>query len=81
MSDNIIDFPIKGRDLVKEMTGPINTGCAVLIEGRVIQNLVMYDNGEEISFVLDGRFLFAVPREHAYQPANFAAVAMAIGAE
>jgi len=76
--DNITDFPT--RDLVKEMTGPKQSGCSVIIDGRLVPNMVMYDRGETIDFVLDGRMCWPFPREIAWQAASFAFASMAIGA-
>lgn len=75
---NVTDFP--KRDLIAEMTGPVNTGCSVMIDGRVIPNLVMYDKGDEIEFVLDHRLAFIFPRDVAWLAASFAFSAMAFGA-
>lgn len=74
----IVDFPT--RDLIKEMTGPATPGCAVIIEGFVIPHIMMVDCGETIEFIVDNRICFPFPREHAYQAANFAAVAMSVAA-
>jgi hypothetical protein len=76
---NITDFP-KPRDLIAKMKGPENTGCAVIIDGRVIPNMAMYDRGDEIEFVLDRRLSLSFPRDQAWNAAYFAAAAMAIGA-
>jgi hypothetical protein len=75
---NIEQFP--NKDMVAGMVGPARTGCAVIIDGRVIPNMVMYDKGAIIEFVIDGRLSFDIPRESAYTAASFAAAAMAIGA-
>lgn len=79
MSDNITQFPPK-RDLIAEMTGPPTGGNAVIIDGRVIPNCMMFDRGDEIEFVLDNRLAFGFPREQAWNAAAFAFAAMAIGA-
>lgn len=77
--DNVTSFPPK-RDLIAEMTGPQQSGCAVIIDGRLVPNMVMYDRGDEIEFVLDGRLGWSFPREVAWNAASFAFSAMAIGA-
>ena len=79
MSDNITHLPPK-RDLIAEMTGPQNSGNAVIIDGRRIPNCIMYDRGDEIEFVLDHRLGFSFPRDQAWNAAAFAFAAMAIGA-
>lgn len=78
MADNVTTFPT--RDLVVEMAGPVNQGCAVRIEGRIVPNMVMFDHGDIVEFVLDHRLGFGFPRAQAYDAAAFAAAAMAIGA-
>jgi hypothetical protein len=75
---NVEQFPVK--DMVSGMIGPKRTGCAVIIDGRVIPNMVMYDKGDIIEFVIDDRLSFDITRENAYTAASFAAAAMAIGA-
>src|SRR5258706_9623156 len=74
----VLDFP--SRDLIAEMTGPNRIGSSVIIEGHVIPNMVMFDRGDTIELMLDDRLIFPFPRDIAYQAANFAAAAMAIGA-
>jgi hypothetical protein len=76
--DNVTQFPV--RDLIKEMTGPERIGNDVLLDGRLIPNLKMFDRGDHIDFVLDERLMFGFPREQAWNAAYFAACAMAIGA-
>lgn len=68
------------RDLIAEMTGPQQSGNSVVIDGRLVPNLVMYDRGEMIEFVLDGRMCFDFPKDIAWLAASFAFTAMAIGA-
>jgi len=78
---NITDFPTEPkRDLIAEMKGPGTGGNAVILEGKLIPNVMMFDRGDEIEFVLDNRLAFGFPRELAHQAACFAASAMAIGA-
>jgi hypothetical protein len=76
--DNVTELP--RRDLIAEMTGPAASGNAVIINGRYIPNLVMYDRGDEIEFVLDNRLAFGFSRDQAWNAAAFAFSAMAIGA-
>lgn len=79
--DNVTEFPTEPkRDLIEEMTGPPTGGNAVILEGRVIPNMMMFDRGHEIEFVLENRLAFGFSREEAYNAAAFAAAAMAIGA-
>ena len=70
MTDNVTQLP--RRDLIAEMTGPQNSGNAVVIDGRCIPNLVMHDRGNEIEFVLDHRLAFGFPRDQAWNAAAFA---------
>jgi hypothetical protein len=79
--DNVTDFPTEPkRDLIAEMKGPKQGGHSVIIDGRLMPNVVMFDEGDTITFLLDGRLGFPVAREHAWQAAAFAFAAMAIGA-
>ena len=75
---SVTEFP--QRDLIKEMTGPQQSGSSVVIDGRLVPNLVMYDRGDEIEFVLDGRLSWSFSRNEAWNAASFAFSAMAIGA-
>lgn len=78
---NVTDFPTpEPRDLIAEMKGPKQSGHSVVIDGRLVPNMIMFDEGEVITFVLDGRLAFPIAREHAWQAAAFAFTAMAIGA-
>ena len=76
--DNVTEFP--KRDLVAEMTGPENGGCSVIIDGRLMPHVAMYDRGDTVEFVIDHRLGFPFPREIAYQAASFAFSAMAVAA-
>jgi hypothetical protein len=78
--DNVTNFPTEKRDLIAEMKGPENSGCAVIMESRLIPHVAMYDRGDEIEFVLDGRLAYGFPRDQAWSAMAFAAAAMAIGA-
>jgi hypothetical protein len=79
--DNVTDFPTpEKRDLIAEMKGPDNLGSSVVMEGRLIPNVAMFDRGDEIEFVLDGRLAFGFPRDQAWNAIAFAAAAMAVGA-
>lgn len=78
---NVTDFPTEPkRDLIAEMKGPPTGGNAVILEGRVIPNMMMFDRGDEIEFVLENRLAYGFPRDQAWNAASFAAAAMAIGA-
>lgn len=77
MTDNIVQMP--GPDLVKGMLGPEVSGHIVIVDGRAIPKMVAHDRGDQIDFILDGRFSFMFPRELAYHAASFAAQALAIG--
>jgi uncharacterized RmlC-like cupin family protein len=75
---NVVEFP--ERDGPPDMRGPDRFGCDVIIDGRLVPNMHMHDKGDEILFVIDGRFQFGFPREWAHHAASMAAEAMAIGA-
>jgi hypothetical protein len=78
---NVTDFPTEPkRDLIAEMKGPETMGNSVILEGKLIPHVMMFDRGEEIEFVLQNRLGFGFPREIAHQAISFAASAMAIGA-
>jgi hypothetical protein len=77
-NDNVTEFP--KRDLIAEMTGPPVGGNSVILEGRLIPRMMMFDRGDEIEFVLDGRLAYGFPRAQAWDAASFAAAAMSIGA-
>src|SRR5437879_3200208 len=78
---NDTDFPTEPkRDLIAEMTGPENLGCSVIIDGRLMPHVAMFDRGEEIEFVIDRRLGFSFPRDLAYEAASVAFAAMAIAA-
>lgn len=77
--DNVTQFP-PPRDLIKEMTGPENLGNSVIIEGRLMPHVAMFDRGHEIEFVIDHRLGFGFPREVAHDAAAFAFAAMAVAA-
>ena len=78
---NVTDFPTpEKRDLIAEMKGPKTGGNAVILEGKLIPNVMMFDRGDEIDFVLENRLAFSFPRDQAWNAMAFAATAMAIGA-
>lgn len=76
--DNVTEFP--KRDLIAEMKGPENLGNSVIVDGRLMPHVAMFDRGDVIDFVIDHRLSFEFPREIAYQAASFAFAAMAIAA-
>jgi len=78
---NVTELP--RRDLIEEMKGPENIGCAVILEGRVVPHLTMYDRRpgrDEIEFGLGNRVMFGFPAAQAWDAAAFAFAAMAVGA-
>lgn len=78
---NVTDFPTDPKpDLIAEMKGPETGGNAVILEGRVIPHIMMFDRGHEIEFVIDNRLAFGFSRDQAYTAMDFAAAAMAVGA-
>lgn len=68
------------QDLIAEMTGAENLGHAVVIQGREVPGVAMFDRGDEIEFVIDHRVAFGFPRAQAWNAAAFALAAMAFGA-
>jgi hypothetical protein len=74
---NVVDFP---KQEIPDMKGPERTGYSVIIDNRKIPKLHMYDRGDSVEFILDGRLAFEFPSDLAYHAATFAANAMAIGA-
>lgn len=81
MTDNVTELP--RRDLIAEITGHDRLGNDVILEGRCVPNLVMYDRRpgrDEIEFCLDGRVMFGFPSAYAWDAAAFAFAAMAVGA-
>ena len=77
MTDNITNLH---KDPVPAMIGPKRSGHDVIIDGHAIPNMRLHDRGDRIEFVLDDRYSYEFPREWAYLAADFAAIAMAIGA-
>lgn len=81
MTDNVTDFPqTQKRDLIAEMTGPENLGTALVIEGREVPGIAMFNRGDEIEFVIDHRVAFGFPKDQAWNAAAFAFAAMSYGA-
>jgi hypothetical protein len=74
---NVVDLPPRK---VADFIGPPVSGNTVIIDGRRIPRMVCYERGEEVEFVLDGRFGYTFPKEWAYLAAAFAAQALAVGA-
>jgi hypothetical protein len=77
--NNVVQFPTEPEG-PPDMRGAERGGCHVVLDGREAPKLHMYERGEEIDFILDGRFSYVLPKEYAYLAAHFAATAMAIGA-
>lgn len=78
---NVTDFPNEPkRDLIAEMKGPETGGNAVILEGKLIPHIMMFDRGHEIEFVIDNRLAYGFSRDQAHNAASFAAAAMAVGA-
>lgn len=75
-----LSFPADVDAVVAAMTGPARGGNHVIIDGRLVPDLAMRDDGAHIEFVLDSRIMFRFPREWAFLAASFAFHAMAIGA-
>lgn len=79
MSDNVFNLPPQ-EDPTNSLIGPQRLGNELIVEGRLIPNIHVHDNGDTIDFVLDGRMSYEFPREWAYMAAIFASNAMAVGA-
>ena len=60
--------------------GPPVTGHRCVIDGRVIPKLIVHQRGNDVEFVIDGRFSCIVPDEYAHPVAHAIANALAIGA-
>jgi len=79
--NNMTDFPAEPkRDLIAEIKGPETGGNSVILEGRLIPHIMMFDRGDEIEFIIDNRLAYSFPRDQAWNAVTFAAAAMAIGA-
>jgi hypothetical protein len=78
MSDNVTQLP--RRDLIAEMKGPECPGTSVIMEGREVPGMMMFDRGDEIEFIIDHRVAFGFPKAQAWNAAAFAFAAMAFGA-
>lgn len=76
---NVTELPSQ-PDMAGQMKGPKSVHHAVIVDGRVIPNLGMVEHGQEVEFILDGRFSYSFPREFALLAAAFAAQSQAIGA-
>lgn len=76
--DTIVAFP-EPKPWEVEF-GPERSGFTVIVDGRAIPGIHAYDRGPVIEFVLDGRFLYDVPREFSGVFASAVAQALAIGA-
>ena len=64
----------------KTVVGPKVSGNSVIIDNREIPKMRCYEQGDQIEFILAGRYSYSFPKEWAYLATTFAAQAMAIGA-
>lgn len=78
MTDNVTNLP--HRNLIAEMMGPENNGNSLIMDGRVVPGVAIYDRGDEVEFVIDHRVAFGFPKAQAWNAAAFAFAAMAFGA-
>ena len=62
-----------------QMIGPERRGHSVIVGGREVPRLHCHRVGDDIDFVLDGRFGCTVPIEYALPVAAMIANALAIG--
>ena len=74
----VVNFP--EQEGPPDIRGPERGGRDVLIEGRIVPRLHMYEYPSYVEFILDGRLSYTFPKEIAHHAAHFAATAMAIGA-
>lgn len=65
---------------VEAMRGPDRYGSDVFIDGHLVPNMWMVDNGETVELCFPGPVHFIFPREIAPHAAALAAKAMAVGA-
>ena len=81
--DNVTDFPNSKLDLIAEMKGAESFGNDLVIHGRVVPNVKMYDRRparNEIEFCVGGRVMYGFPPDQAWNAAAFAFATMAMGA-
>lgn len=69
----------KLEEALAGMIGPERRGHSVIVGGREVPRLHCHRVGDDIDFVLDGRFGCAVPIEYALPVAAMIANALAIG--
>ncbi len=74
---NIIDGP--GRQEVPDVVGSEVRGNNVIVDGRVIPKMMCRERGDEIEFIVDGRFSFQFPKQWSFLAAAMASQCMAIG--
>lgn len=65
---------------VEAMRGPDRYGSDVIVDGHVVPNMWMIDNGETVEICFPGPVHFIFPRDQAVGAAALAAKAMAVGA-
>lgn len=86
MDDNVVNLGADEKlrqeadEYYRSLFGPKRAGFDLFVEGRCIPKITICEEGDEVCFVLDGRFGFNFPKDWAGQAAAFAANAMAIGA-
>jgi hypothetical protein len=75
--DNVTQFPVAEPE---PWHFPISEGDHVVIDGRLIPKMRVWERGDEVTITLDGRFAIDVPKALGRQVAWIVAEAMAIGA-
>lgn len=76
---NIVQYPTTDQR-IEAMRGVRRSGYTVIVDGREIPRLTMYEVGDQIALCLDNRMAVDFPREIAPQAARIIANALAIGA-
>lgn len=78
---DVIGLPGKPPpDQVEQMKAGERYGNNVVIDGHVVPNMWMVDNGETVELCFPGPVHYLFPREIAAQAAHACAKAMAVGA-
>lgn len=76
--DDVLQFPGQSSDGVELL--PAEIGLPVKVEGRAVPNLRAVIMGENVEFILDGRYSYTVPKSLSKIVAAAMANSMAIGA-
>jgi len=77
-TDNVVQLPPKEEAPPELLIGPFSE-YRVVVDGRVIPRLTGSQEGDMVSFTVDGRFGAECPKEYAYGIAWLISQALAIG--